>query len=349
MIEYPCPGRRFNMPTISVIMPVYNGEKYLSDSIKSILNQTFSDFEFIIINDCSTDSSLKIIKSFADKRIILISNSQQLRITASLNKGLKRAQGKYIARMDSDDISLPNRFITQVKFLERNPDIGVAGTWVKLFGRLNGTLRYPTDPEIIKANLLFNTSLCHPSVMINTRLLNKNHLKYDESVPNGQDYELWTRASDCFKLANIPQVLLHYRMHAFQEGITHFQQRAKLVDQIRSRLLTKLGISVKSKYLSLHSRLSLGWYEKNNKFLNDTEAWLQTIVEANKMTKRYNKKALQTVLVQKWFDTCEAQKLYLIDIETRFLRSPVLKDYPFPWKKAAILCLSSLKHLVFHK
>ena len=120
-------------PKVTVLMPVYNGEKYLKEAITSILLQTFDDFEFLIINDGSSDASVDIIQSFRDPRIRLVHNDTNIGLIATLNKGLKLAHGKYVARMDQDDISLPRRLEKQTYFMDNNPDVGVCGTWIKLF------------------------------------------------------------------------------------------------------------------------------------------------------------------------------------------------------------------------
>src|SRR3989338_10709157 len=131
---------------ISVIMSVYNGMPYLPEAVKSILNQTYKNFEFIIIDDASTDQSTKYLRFLKDKRIKLIKNSKNLGLAASLNKALKFAKGEYIARMDADDISLPKRFEKQVKFFKKHPSVDICGTWVNLIddvGKIIGEKKYP--------------------------------------------------------------------------------------------------------------------------------------------------------------------------------------------------------------
>ena len=131
-------------------MPAYNAEKYIAESIESILSQTFTDFEFIIINDASTDSTKEIIESFQDSRIILINNEQNLGVAKSLNIGIATAKGKYIARMDADDISLPERFQTQFNFMEKNPDIDICGSWARMFGDKDDCMQTLQNHEDIR-------------------------------------------------------------------------------------------------------------------------------------------------------------------------------------------------------
>jgi len=223
-------------PTISVVMPVYNGEKYLREAIDSILNQTYNDFEFIIINDGSTDKTDEIILSYDDPRIVYIKNEENLQIVKTLNKGIDLAKGKYIARMDADDISLPKRFEKQMKFMEKNPEIGVCGTWIEVFGIRNERLKYPVEHEEIKATLLFNSALAHPSVMIKRSILQINH--YDVLYNKAEDYALWIELLETCKFCNIPEYLLKYRLHKKQ---TEKNIQFDITNKIRDEILKKIG------------------------------------------------------------------------------------------------------------
>jgi glycosyltransferase involved in cell wall biosynthesis/SAM-dependent methyltransferase len=204
-------------PKISVIMPVYNGEKYLSQAIESVLSQSYSDFEFIIINDFSTDRSESIIGSYHDSRIIFLKNEENLGITRSLNLGIKVSRGEYIARMDADDISLPERFKEQVSFLDSHPDIGVLGTAAFLIdglGNIGQEIRFPQDHILIFWQLCFFTNaIIHPSAMMRKDLLDKVN-GYNVEFKFAQDYNLWCRLSKFTHFANLPHLLLYLRKHA---------------------------------------------------------------------------------------------------------------------------------------
>ncbi|MBN1894431.1 glycosyltransferase, partial [bacterium] len=156
-------------PEISVIMPVHNGEKYLHGAVHSILNQSFSNFEFIIVDDGSTDHSSRIIHSFDDRRIRLISNGKKLGLTASLNKAMVCAKGKFIARMDSDDVSMPERLECQKNFMMQHPEIGVLGTGYQLIdpdGVPGMKKRFPSSSAVIKWRLCFENPIIHSTVMM---------------------------------------------------------------------------------------------------------------------------------------------------------------------------------------
>ncbi len=199
-------------PFVTVLMPVFNAEAHLIEAMESILHQTYTNFEFLIINDGSTDQSVEVIQSFQDTRIRLIHNNENIGLTKSLNRGLKMAEGKYIARMDADDISDPERLNVQVGFMEKYPDIAVAGTWFYLMFR-DKVLKTPVDPEETRIQILFKNPIGHPTVMMRKDFLEKHQFRYNEKYRTSQDQELWYHISKIGKITNIPEVLLKYRRH----------------------------------------------------------------------------------------------------------------------------------------
>ena len=202
-------------PKVSVLMPVYNGEKYLRQSIDSILGQTFTDFEFLIINDGSTDASVALIESYNDPRIRLMHNETNLKLIRTLNEGIKLARGQYIARMDCDDISAPDRLSKQVAFMEAYPEIGVLGTNICVMdsdGKPNFKVSFPEKHHVLCWNLSFYCPVCHPSVLVRKGAL-VTAGGYDQEMLHVEDYELWYRLSKKTKLANMPDVLLYLRKH----------------------------------------------------------------------------------------------------------------------------------------
>ncbi len=200
-------------PKVSVVMSVYNGEKYLRHAVDSILSQTFADFEFIIIDDGSSDSGPEIIKSYQDPRIHFSRNEKNIGVTRTLNKGLKRASGEYIARMDCDDVSLPDRLRKQVAFMDSNLDIGACGTWaleIDQTGKVTGRRETPIGKKL--DNFYWQrTPIIHPSAMF--RFAESVGPWYDETIRVSQDYELWLRIRAEQSLGNLPEYLLLYRVH----------------------------------------------------------------------------------------------------------------------------------------
>ena len=206
------------MPNISVVMSVYNGEKYLREAIESILTQTLADFEFIIINDGSSDHSLDILKEFQSKdgRTKLISR-QNRGLIYSLNEGVTSANGIYIARMDADDIALPHRLEHQVAYMKEH-DVVLCGTWAECIdgsGSPVGSIKYPITANKIKHFALLHNPFVHPSAMFTKKVFTEVG-GYSSGFRHIEDYEFWTRIVFKYPTANIPEVLLKYRLHPHQ-------------------------------------------------------------------------------------------------------------------------------------
>lgn len=202
-------------PEVTVLMSVYNGEKYLREAVDSILNQTFEDFEFLIINDGSTDRTADILQSHDDPRIKIINNKKNIGLTKSLNKGLHLSKGEYIARMDADDVSMPERLEKEIAFLETHRDYAVVGTFVKIVNDNSGGIQLLDRPiEDVQIREFFRRDNCiaHGSAMIRKTCL-EDVGPYDESIVRAQDYDLWLRLSDKYSLANIPEYLYVWRKH----------------------------------------------------------------------------------------------------------------------------------------
>ncbi len=243
------------MPKISVIMPVYNAEKYLREAIDSILSQTYEDFEFIIIDDGSKDSSPDIVRSYTDKRIKFYINEHNMGVAATLNRGLDLAEGEYIARMDSDDISLPTRFEKQIQYMESHPNIGVLGTKISVFGEgiSEYEFEFSTTTKQAKADLFFNSSLAHPTVMMRREAL--NGIRYELEYDGLEDYVLWWRISQTYEIVSLSEVLLRYRKHIKQVTQTRteiFKKRFYKFVTERLRVLdenvTDTDIAILEKY-----------------------------------------------------------------------------------------------------
>lgn len=203
-------------PLVSVILPVYNAEDYVQDSIQSVLYQTFTDFEIIIINDGSTDKSESKILQFTDSRIRYIKNEVNLKLIATLNLGLELARGKYIARLDADDIALPDRFAKQVDFLERYPDYGLIGSFATLFGNDTGILEYVREDLTIRYALLTHNPFIHSTVMFRNLIIKNNKLYYDNKQIHVEDYDLWLKILSFTKGKILPEYLVNYRLHSEQ-------------------------------------------------------------------------------------------------------------------------------------
>lgn len=202
------------IPRVSVIMSVNNGMPYLKGAVNSILKQTFKDFEFIIVDDDSTDKTWKYLSDLKDRRIKLIKNAKNLGLALSLNKALQNVKGQFIARMDADDISEPNRFEIQLQFMKNNPNVDLCGSWAKLInkdGNIVGSKTYPTSSATIQRILPLYNPIIHPTFFAKRSFFIKNH-GYDEKYDYAEDYELLMRTKNGNKFANVNQFLLKLRI-----------------------------------------------------------------------------------------------------------------------------------------
>lgn len=237
-------------PRISVVMSVYNGMPYLKDSVESILKQSYKNFEFIIVDDSSTDDTYAYLTTIQDKRIKLVKNNKNLGLSASLNRALKISKGTYIARMDADDISDPQRLSKQISFLTSNKSIDLCGTFAALIDK-NGTkvgkLHYPQKPGEIKRKIVLYNPIIHPSLMAREAVFKK--LKgYDEEFDGAEDYELLMRGLKLFNYANISEELLLLRLSSSRRSVGAMYKMDKLDLKIKFNFLKENGPSLISIY-----------------------------------------------------------------------------------------------------
>jgi glycosyltransferase involved in cell wall biosynthesis len=216
---------------VSILLPVYNGENFLKEAVESILSQTFTDFEFIIMDDGSTDGTCAILDHYQrlDNRIHVHHHEHQ-GLIASLNRGCHIAQGKYLARMDADDVSLPERLAKQVEYLETHPEVGVLGCGVQVidgYGNKTRILRFPTEHSVLKWRLCFYNALtfAHPAVMMRRELLERVG-GYNPEMVHSEDYELWSRLCGLTHLSNLRDVLFYLRKH--ESNVTRIPQHINL-------------------------------------------------------------------------------------------------------------------------
>ncbi|OXA92207.1 glycosyltransferase family 2 protein [Flavobacterium hercynium] len=262
----------FSNPKITVLMPVYNCDLFIKEAIHSVLNQTFSDFELIIIDDASSDSTVSLVKEIEDSRIKLIEKERNSGYTNSLNYGLEIAKGQYIARMDGDDICFPERFAKQVAFLDQNPDIALCGTLFKVIGR-DIIVKVPEKHEDMKMAMLRDCCIGHPTVMIRKSYLDKFSLIYDVHKEPAEDYDLWTRLLKVGKLHNLQEVLLDYRVHDAQVSQKRNDQQIKAANEIKINLLNNLALpqddhQMQSFLKKIVSRREVFSFKEINEFQN---------------------------------------------------------------------------------
>lgn len=250
-------------PLVSVVLPICNGEDFIVDAINSICNQSFKDFELIVIDNASVDSTPLLIKKAAkkDRRIIILTNKKNIGVVGSLNRGLKEARGVYYARMDGDDIALQTRLAEQVAFMEANPNLIALSNWGEKFGNAKGRIITPTSPAAIRATLLFVSPIVHASCIMRVSILRKYQITYRPNCPL-EDFDLWIRLSEIGDLAALPRVLFRYRVHelsmtARASSYIRGAMRVVLRDSLENYLKPRgLKFILNDFTLELHSRFS---------------------------------------------------------------------------------------------
>jgi glycosyltransferase involved in cell wall biosynthesis len=272
-------------PAITVLMPVHNGGACLQLAVESILNQSFSDFELLIVDDGSTDSAIDQLYQSADTRLRIDRTVTRKGIVNALNHGLRSARGTMIVRMDADDISETNRLEDQFAFLSANPSIGVCGSDFTPIGDKSASswINY-SDPEDVSIALLFENPICHPTVMLRRELLSLEG--YPSAYPHAEDYALWIRLSGQTQLANIASCLLSYRSHSGQVSREQNEVQCRSIHRLQHELLSSMGITASQHEMALHHALASGFYPLPR--LNEALAgWIEKLMNANANVKRY--------------------------------------------------------------
>lgn len=298
-------------------MPVYNGQTYLHEAIESILNQTFTDFEFIIINDGSTDETVTILKTYTDSRIVLVQNDKNSGLIASLNKGIALAKSELIARMDADDIALPDRLANQFNYLKQHPHCKVIGGDHNNLhhGKITKVSNRYTSGQL-KSILLFATCFIHPSV-----LFKKTEFTfYNSEFLHVEDYELWTRLALQSELGHCEQPLIIYRSHSNQISQLNKAKQLESSARIRENYLKSLGFQFTEKELQTHNLIGNNAFIKNESVLIDIENWLKSLVKQNEKINTIPINDFNGIIHKFWLDSCGNTALGL-KAYRRFIKS----------------------------
>ena len=298
---------------ISVVMSTYNrNEGYLRESIESILNQTYSKFEFIIVDDGSDNGAKEIIGSYHDPRIRLLINEQNIGLTNSLNKGLDECRGEFIARMDDDDIALPERFEKQFAFMRENPDVIVCGTWIEIIDEKSESTgefkrHIIEDMDTYRIYLLFGNTpiIFHPSAFFNRRMFLKYDIHYNPEHRYAQDYGLWVRCCKIGRCAILPEVLMKYRKHSGAISIAKNQAQKKVDYAIIQKQLDSLHLTLPDDMKKLHHQFLQNCYFMGERYNIELKQWLRAIIKANVRYRVYNHKKLKKLIWNRWRIICQ--------------------------------------------
>ncbi|NDW17733.1 glycosyltransferase [Dysgonomonas sp. 216] len=301
------------MPKVSVLMPVFNSGEFLTESIDSVINQSFTDWELIVVNDGSTDNSEAIINSYNDKRIRYHNNGENRGLIFTRRLMIDMALGEYIAFLDSDDVALPNRLKTQIDFLDKNVRYGMCGSWgvqIDEKGKKGKVLKIATEAAEIRCSLLFSNTFIQSSVVIRKKLFGDE--TYNPGFTVAEDYDLWCRLSVKHKLKNIPTPLIKYRWH--QNNISKEKEKLAdtLVKSVMKRELVNLGIYATDEEINLHAALRdvKAIDISRREYFRLLRPWLRKLVGANQLCRAYDYDTFLAVTCFRWIYGCKIWKSY---------------------------------------
>ncbi|MDL2303032.1 glycosyltransferase [Dysgonomonas sp. OttesenSCG-928-D17] len=330
-------------PLVSVLIPCYNVEKYVEESVNSILSQTYTNMEIIAINDCSTDSTGDLLRKLAqkDSRITVVDNEVNLKLIKTLNKGVALCNGEYIARMDADDISLPTRIEKEVAFLEANRDHDIVSTLFYAFNSENPakkTLHHSplTDSEL-RAYLLFKSGICHPAVMIRKRVFTELGLKFEPEYLHVEDYALWSEAVYKTKVANVGEPLLLYRVHQNQVSSLHEDLQTDNKKKVFKIHCSHLGLPSNSDFIDVYASVAeCVPLHSSLKYLDKCEEFMLNLLTVNKQKPFCDNAYLDRMLSVNWLRLCANSRVGL-KVLHRLKQSPLYKPENYTSRDFAIL------------
>lgn len=313
------------MPKVSVVMPVYNRQKYIKSSVESILNQTFTDFEFIIINDGSTDKTLKILNGYTDKRIKIIENEKNSGIVFSRNRGIENASGQFIAMMDSDDIAYPDKLMKQVDFLDNNKEFGMLGTWVKWIDGNNKHVgkkwKLSAKPQLIAPIMLFRNYFVQSTILVRREAIPE--WKYSPEFEIVEDSKMWFEISLKCKVWNLQEYLLDYRVHTDNISNTEHSKQIANSRKLYKLIFKNLDINISEKELDSHFLIKNTNKIPNIEELKSIENWLIKILKQNEKIKLYEQEVLKKVIFNRWLKACFKSKQFYFKTLKIVLKSPL--------------------------
>lgn len=286
-------------PTITVFMAVYNTASYLSEAIESILSQTFSDFELLIINDGSTDNSEDILKKYTDPRIRVLNNETNRGLYFTRWRGVQEAKGAFFAILDSDDIAMPERLAVQYEYMTHNPDVAMCGTGTVLINSkgevTEESSHLPGDQNVL---MVFQNVLTNSSVMMRTEIVRKlgSYREYDPA----EDYDLALRIAEKFRIANLDEVLVKYRIHETNTSYNNTEKLFRSLIGIVADMHARLGIPKNEKLIKAHSSYFTG--NESGLTVSDYYKLFTGLKAANERLKIYNSEELAKLLFKKWYE-----------------------------------------------
>ena len=300
-----------SVPPVTVLMSAYNAEKFVREAVESVLCQSFSDFEFLVFDDASNDSTAAILSSFSDPRLKVIRNEHNLGLTVNLAKGMEKARGEFVVRMDADDVCLPDRIERQVAFLRAHPEVGLAGCAAVFYGEglKDFTAHQSARHEDLQCELFFGYALFHPSVILRKSSFDANGLNYDPHFTCSQDHDLWVRASRVMKLAAQEDALVRMRLHGSRIGVTRKDVQTRLSNEIRARQFAELGLAPTEEERDAFNAAASGVGLSAPAQFRAFESVVLKIVGANRERRIFDQAALERAAGHSMFGACRGALL----------------------------------------
>ena len=307
-------------PLVTVFLPAYNCEKYIAQAIDSVLAQTYRNFELLICNDGSTDRTEEIILSYADERIKYLKNEENIQLIATLNKGLQMASGKYLARMDADDICLPQRLEKQVELMEAKPEVIVCGSWVEIFGAESSVFQYPETHEEIETTMLFYSAISHPASIWRLEIIRRNNLKISSNYVHAEDYHFWIQCQQFGNFYNLQEVLLRYRVHEDQMGFVDPSHNLCSTARIKSQQLIELTGPLSDEEISEWLLIT----ESGCSYNDITIAVIEKVILGNRKLRKYSDRILTRKLRNVWKNAIVDNKNVNLSLIQSMVKSKIL-------------------------
>ncbi|PJJ58991.1 glycosyltransferase family 2 protein [Hymenobacter chitinivorans] len=314
-------------PRVSVLVPVYNVEAYIQETLRSLLRQTYQDFEIVVVNDRSTDRTAERIAELNDPRIRLVTNKVNLGRAGTDNYGMTLVRGELVAKMDGDDLCHPERLARQVAFLDAHPEVDIVGSWVQCFGAGQMLFEYPTQPADTRAMMVFNMTIGNPSVMLRTSLWTEKGLRYDDQLRQTEDYDFFGRYLPQLTIANLPEALVQYRVLAHNVRPAVYEERLKVANQIRERLLSTFGVPYSARELHLHNTISHHPFQLGDITLAEVHDWLWKIYTSNEHSRFADSAAMLRAVAERWFLTCYLNPDRSHNSWREYYRQPLARHY----------------------
>ena len=334
-------------PLVTVMMPVYNGKAYLREAIDSVLAQTLTDWELLLIDDGSTDGSVDFIgEHYTDARIRVLANDRNRGVAYTRNAGIDAARGEFLAWLDSDDIMSPDRLQSQVAYLHRRPELGACGTWIRRFGAGRAfSSRQPESPEIVRGLLLFTPIVPNATVMLRLALVRQFGLRYDHGLPIAEDYDFVLKCSQHFSIGILPRVLYSYRVaeNSLTQRLDQEEESAFAISKIvHGRALAKFGISATDEELRTHRILNSGLVFTIFEQYAAAFDWLLRLLRHNEEVKFYELSAFRRVAANRFFFISKKASLFGIRTLVFYVRNAVAHNLlylsPLPLVKFLVRC-----------